>query len=871
MNSLNTFKHIKSLKREFYVAEISQISAKEIFIQKTDDITLFSGKRIMLIFDENIYFKQNPVWCTYYKTHQNGKNDIVEKLVLDKPYNQELQIGTIIKYYTSFVVNYDNEALTETDALLKLKPIESKYGESTNINNPLDFILEGKYGLISPENEYKLNRLNTEFKFTDIGFFEDVYNTIALIKINDDDYNITPYTVNVIIDTKLSFNLTLYFDKICVNGSFLKINSFWCYDDNLKINLSANTETFDEQRYLRIKLSFSETQQSVKISVGVNNISKLANLNEISGEQSSIFNLKFGNSDNALISNQILGYSYSARYSLPLVGETIYLPKEIVNGDLNDFKNSGYYFGEILDNNNILNSPIVNQNKLLSQFRLCVESHNDNCVYQRIVCFKTHSYITNVENGNVINSNTTPYIFERIFFNDSWTEWLEIGRLEHSHNLYDLAENENSLHFSKEYLDILQKLESSSNNTPWKSILIQSNDQLDPSLYRNGDVVSVLTGGIYQLNNNNFERLDINGLYVFGLNDESSDPNQKGLINKELYDQIFSNAFMKKINDNNSFVLVSNNTEDYPELIENIFDFVKRDSQVSFNNNTISLGFSETLASSENSIAIGINVKQSNIGCSLGCNIISNGIGCFGIGLTSKSNQTIIGKYNSILDIDGVIFGGGDSDSNRKTIGYLDNEGYLNAKGFKYYAESNNNTEVENNPQNYILKANGEFEDVRNLATKEDIEEIENSKLDKGNSSVIVLETLDNKKYSFVFAIDPDIVQIQGPNNNNIIVAFGAYYIEFLEESITINVDSNNPSIKISENVSSTDQSQTIEITYNEETQKYDVIDFSSYISEEKMNNLNITNFPTIFDYNTYIVTYKDGQTLDLSEYFITE
>ena len=34
------------------------------------------------------------------------------------------------------------------------------------------------------------------------------------------------------------------------------------------------------------------------------------------------------------------------------------------------------------------------------------------------------------------------------------------------------------------------------------------------------------------------------------------------------------------------------------------------------------------------------------------------------------------------------------------------------------------------------------------------------------------------------------------------------------------------------------------------------------------MSGLGITNYPVSFDFNTYVVTYKGGETVDFSEYF---
>lgn len=876
MNNLHSYKHIKSIRREFYVAEESQISAKEIVIQTTNDNTLFSGKRIMLIFDKNVYFKNKQIWCTYYRTHVNGNRSIIEKLILDEPYTESLPVGTTISYYTSFTVSYDNEALTETDAKLRLVATESEYGESTDINMPFDYKLEGKSGLISPEDLYKLKRLQSEAKFTNIQFSSNTMKPVALIRIEDSDFNITPYSISAIIDTKLSAKITLFYDKISVNGSFISVDSFWSNDKNLIMSVAANTEIRNEKKYLRIQVAFSQ-EQIAKIAVSVQNLQKLenANLGE-DAPQTGKNDLLFAGATNAQIYDQIIGYSYSSRYALPMQSEVIYLPKEIVSGDLNDFKESGYYFGQEDTGNlkNIVNRPSVNQNPLECSFRLEVQRYSTNGpVYQKFIGFETHPYIHHIdENGSV--SEQTPRIYERIFANDIWSSWLEVGRLEHSHMLEDLGESPNSLHFTQAILDIINGLGQSSTDTPWKSPRLTSIDQLTPSSYRNGDVVSLTSGGIYQLVNGAFKRVDIDGLYVFDINDAGTNPNQTGLISRKLYEQIFSNTFMKKLNDNNSYILVSNDNSWYSNSLQNVFDFVKRSEYVLTENNTLHIGFGNTLAKSEKSIAIGTNVSQENMGVSIGNDINSYGIGSFGNGLEAKNNQLVFGKFNNPITSEGFIFGFGSNSENKKTVGYLDSEGYLHINGVKYFSESDIKTDVKNNPNKYLLKADGNYYDSTQIATVEQIEELKNTKLDKGNSSIIIFETTDGEKYPFVFALDPDIVQIQGVNGNNIVVAFSAYYVQFLEESIRIvieDLNADNPYVNIGTEVSASGQSQNVEATFNEETQLYEVLDFSSSISSEKMGGLGITNYPTKFDFNTYIVTYKNGETLDLSQYFNQE
>ena len=193
----------------------------------------------------------------------------------------------------------------------------------------------------------------------------------------------------------------------------------------------------------------------------------------------------------------------------------------------------------------------------------------------------------------------------------------------------------------------------------------------------------------------------------------------------------------------------------------------------------------------------------------------------------------------------------------------------------KYYAESDQNQNVASAPQDYLFKANGQFQDLKEFATQDQITELQNTKVDKGSSTSIIFEALDGTKYPLVLILDPEIVQVISPNGNNVIVAYRAGYIEFMEEMLRINTSGDEsheePYITIGKDVSTSGNTEYVESVFDETSETYNELDFSSSISSAKMSGIGITNYPVKVNFNTFVVTYKNGETLDLSQYFLSD
>lgn len=890
MPALHTYKHTKSILRHFTVSASVGADSKVIPIQIPDDITLYSGKRLLLIVGNTHITKSNAVWATFYRKHTLGNRNTQAELRTDKVIGSALATGETIGYYTTFTVETDNEALTEVDALNRLISQESQYDVSDDINMPLDYTTEGKSGLLEPESAYKLNRMQNEIRFKNILFSANTMKLVALIRIDKDDWNVTPYTVSATVAGKLTCKFTVYFDKNDfgnktndnnTQGTFVVVNSFWSSDKNLTLSVGADIERYSAENtskdYLRIQIAFNiETTANVAISVQQFEKLENAKLGE-SLVQTFKADLKFNNQLSAVVYDQILGYSANARYSLPLSSEVVFLPKEITSGDLNDYKTSGYYFAkkESTDPFSISNRPMIGTYRIGDSFRLYIEEL-DGSVYQRFVSLSaTESYQVRSVNDAGLETVTTmnaPREFERIYLSETntWTEWNMVGRYLHSHKLQDMIASPLSLHFTQDMLDRIGDVESSTSSSPFKGPRVTTGQLPSPAGYMNGDVISFSNGGIYQLVSGNFVRIDIEGLHVFGVSDTSGA--KKGLISDELYDKIFDNTFMKKLNANNVYVLVSNQDSYYNDGLENVYDMVLRTEAVGLGNRTVNIGFGTTKAGSENSVAIGYNVLQNSEGIGLGRDITNDGLFAAGIGLTVNSSQVAFGYYNKALsDSNAFIFGVGTEDTNRVNSGYIDSNGYLNFRGFKYYAETNPNTEVSNAPQKYVPRADGEFEDISNYATKQELKELDDSKVDKGNSTTLMVKTEDGKTYPFVLVLDPEIKLLTGPNGNNIAVAYGAGYIEFCDEGIRLvpdDPDAEDAYVTVAGSVTTDGNTKRVNCVFDEESQSYPVCNFSSVISADKMSGLGITNYPVSFDFNTYVVTYKGSETVDFSEYF---
>lgn len=901
MARLSKDKCVKNIQYEISVVEslgLSNSSGKLYYrIEQTAghiDETLYSGKRILLFDGGNTYCVR--YWKFSVANSADNETSLSEFITFENAQLKEQNvIGKTYRYYAQILVEYDNEAMTETDVMSRLAAEASNpqptlitvNTTSSRFTNPVGNFGGGRRGLIESDELSKLRHLKRNVMFwndaeTIVRDGERFLVCVAKLDNTDPvesiDVRFSSYLLNA--------SFTVYVNKIYAsmnnnsNGNYditklsslipdgyngaITVNYFdtrlenkaGLHSERPVIKVQATIEKYaatGETAYLcvycTVDLKNKDAEQALKratITIGAKDIETLTyfHKNVEQKESNGVISTKSvplnffypssrivdtdeeltkalenKNSDSGIaeIDEWTLGFTSGRRVSIPRPSEMLNIPQIITSGNLNNFKDSGYYWA--IGNKNTQNITFENVPKRLvggetilitDSFRLEVQNLNgyDNnallyeplyqqiyglentdidklktsYIYQRLISLSaTQKIVTKYEN-KIPSEEEIPYIYERLYIGlnadgtEKWTPWTEVGRKAHTHMLEELGESSNSMHFTQELYNKIDGSATALLNSPFDSTPFPGVPQSYDGATGNAFITKMpsddknemgITYGLYQKQSDgNARRIDIGGLTLLKPDSVISDDTEiVGAISKELFNALIGSQFVKNIGTegHKAFVFSTNKYSTGTEV--DIFDIVNR-GELETNilaGNSISFGFGLTQAQNVNAIAIGNNVVaplQNSI--AIGNEITGDNL-LIGIGdnLYGGSVRIVLGRYNSlskrINSQDNVFFaiGNGTDTNKRKTIFEITENSFIGVNGIYRYEKGDL---VGKDIEKVAFNVNGGIIDISEYAEKSVVEEIDRNKVDIGSNFVTRFISQENgTPYDLVSATDPNI------------------------------------------------------------------------------------------------------------------
>lgn len=903
MARLSKDKCVKNIQYEISVVEslgLSNSSGKLYYrIEQTAghiDETLYSGKRILLFDGGNTY------WVRYWKfsvaNSADNETSLSEFITFENAQLKEQNvIGKTYRYYAQILVEYDNEAMTETDVMSRLQSEASnpqptlitKNTTTSRFTNPVGNFGGGRRGLIESDELSKLRHLKRNVMFwndaetivrdgerflvcvakldntdpvesIDVRFSSYLLNASFTVYVNkiyasmnnnaNDNYDITKLSMLIPDDYNGAITVN-YFDARLENKAGL-------HSERPVIKVQATIEKYaatGETAYLcvycTVDLKNKDTEQALKqatITIGAKDIETLTYFHknveqkesngvvstksvplnffypsyrivDVDTDEELTRALENKNSDSGIaeIDEWTLGFTSGRRVSIPRPSEMMNIPQIITSGNLNNFKDSGYYWA--IGNKNTQNITFENVPKRLvggetilitDSFRLEVQNLNgyDNnallyeplyqqiyglenadiiklktsYVYQRLISLSATQKIATKYENKIPSEEEIPYIYERLYIGlnadgtEKWTPWTEVGRKAHTHMLEELGESSNSMHFTQELYNKIDGSATALLNSPFDSTPFQGNFQQYDGAIGNAFITKLpsdvtnemgITYGLYQKQSDGItRRIDIGGLTLLKPDSVISDDTEIiGAISKELFEMLIGSTFVKNIGTegHKAFVFATNKYSASTEV--DVFDIVNRGTDLvnTLAGNSISFGFGLTQAQNDNSIAIGNNViapSQNTIAIG---NEITGGNLLIGIGdnLYGDSARIVLGRYNSLhkrISSQNAVFfaiGNGTDNNNRKTIFEITENGSIGVKGI--YRYDNSEDLPGKDIEKVAFNVNGGIIDISEYAEKSVVEEIDRNKVDIGSNFVTRFIGQNNTPYDLISATDPNI------------------------------------------------------------------------------------------------------------------
>lgn len=752
MKYISPLSHLKTKEIQIGVSTLPKIGDTIIYVNDSiEDTLLFSHQRIEIIASENV-----KLMGTYIKSF----NGIIQanKIILDKPLISAFPANAI--YYATFEVESDNELMTESDALKRLQPIESIYPKSTLIAKPTNYSDSGKSGLIDGESYNKLNRLQKFIEFENLSFVGTTPVTIAIIRC-DNDYNLQ---TKIEINNSNSFNLSFNFSVSGVSfdseetTQYLEVTHF---EGDVMPTLSFKRETglikTETVYYLRVILSLSKSVVKCKMNVSVDKFENLLVEQAITLSSIKSKFLKLNNIEAVQILNGIIGYSKTGIDTLSMPGESQIKPIEILNGDLNNYKLSGFYYATKINSGNILNKP----------YSVVGETTSDNISFRlNVISDSVGNTIQEYTYMELPQTEKEPRIFQRVFTGAVWCVWSEVGRKIHNHKLEDLTPTDKSLHFTKLLKDTITKNDDIITNLPLKITVKTIADLPEISTAFVGAVVSVQNpAGLYMCEmvgtTKKWVAKTIEYLKIF---DIAVAQTVAGLISPKLYDKWNLSGMTKEIKKDSKIAYVNkHNDEKLYSTVNEYYDLVSRTdiTPISLGSKSISFGFGDNqLSTGVSSIAIGTSnyvngLSSIAIGTS---NYASNNYEVtIGTGLVSNSN-VVLGKNNTENNEAGFIIGDGDSDTNKHNLFEVLKNGTTKSETFAKV------TPKKGKEIAYAMLEDGTGYNIDLLTKQSDFDKLKEEVVTRGSNFKITFEGVDGSINETFMLIDNTIMFVNVPN-----------------------------------------------------------------------------------------------------------
>ena len=777
-------------------------------------------------------------------TGNYNENYAGEKFIyLDTPTTQALS-GSSSGWYFYFTSGQkdDNELMLKGDLIQNAKGGEELQFESQfkEFNDGSDLfntnhVKAGTPHFIDGVNQYKLNRLLTKVyrrKTVQDTDFVSIGNTKLRYVDQENHPNYWKAYFEVRISktntfAKFLIDFDIYEDVDNNNSHFLVTNLY--QDIPTKIYLQFNIITWNNsttgETFKTIETRLKGTELG-EVDIEFSVLSKL-DMYVPAGFSSETNppNILFLGKSEIEFYEGILGYNANHRFNLVLPGDTYTLPKQLEFGtNLNSVQTSGYYYywdnETISDVNSILNYP----NKETRRIFNLVVSNDSVGIYQELTTL----------NGTDLNS------WRRYYLNGSWTEWYTFAKQKHTHKAADdIIEDSEHRFVTDAQIQSWNKAIEDLGNTFWLppvTILTQ------PATVKGNVVYNLTDNHIYRYNGTTWLPVDIQALGIDGnINTNLNDARNNGfLVSPDVLNKIalgnLSKGF-RTVGGGLAYIHGENNIQNY-EIVEGSIDLVKRSENYNVSENVIIIGHNIINSSKNfvmNSLMIGSNIDS------------NNGIH-YGFGLKNNLNNDviIIGKYNDVLSDDTAFaIGFGTSDSYRKTIMFVDNNGYLNCTGLK----------LSNYDNTYVVLAGGSIQQLSYFGKQSDIDILYETKVDKSGTFLFELTADDDSMGFYNLLYDADSIIVETPNGQMLVNINGQ---GVTPEGIYLDPEYvDGACIKIPANISTTGVEKILLAPYNEEIDIYEPLNF-----ENEYNHGSFTDYPIIVNFDSGILSYKSGTSV---------
>lgn len=812
------------------------------------DNLLYPLQRITLLYERA---ENDIVELTGYYLNNVPRQSTEERFdfVLDKPLSAfgvtSMPQDASLYYYSSFVNSTDYDYLAKTDAIHELEGVESLYeNKSTTIQQPQNYSRLGTPGLITGEQQNKLNRLFKYVKFSGIELNNTTWITLALIKC-DSDFDFTTRIKLKNNELYADFSFYCYTDNENNLQRYLAINGFEHINEvtrkNLLLRFSKETGTKSGENISMIRVEAQVDNGGSKnffVDVAVTQFDNLLNQQTSGIEGITKKPITLNKSEYILVEQGTIGFTSATKLTLVVDGQSRLYPKLQTSGDLNEMVYPGYFYTKPNYVTNFDHRPLRSSDPIQyyeEGFELLVLAFEN---------FILQEYTVISSDGS---NPQTPEILRRVCVNGVWQPWKGYSYSDHTHRLEDLTATANSTHFTQAEKDQLKKLSGAVSY--WKGTVASPNDIKSQEGVKNYDVYIVQNSaqgrpGLYQYFNGNVIPLTIEALESYTGISMSSIPD-KGLITKDFYNYIISVGIgKKKQNSDNGYIHTQNSDGIYNGSIQNFIDIVKRSSSISVGENSIAFGFGSTRALNSYSVAIGTNVDDTFVGIGSDLNGVNRGV-LIGQGL-KNTNGVALGQYNNDVT-EGFAVGIGSSDTNRENLFEVGMDKRVTADGFKTYTDHISERGAD------VLTSDGGTRSLEYFGTQEDIDSLKEEKLDKGGTMYMKLVPVSGETYEVNLAFDTDTVIVSTPEGNILVNSYGE---TTLPCGISINPNAGDMGqVTIPASIAMGGTELVLEpVETEDEILPIELI--GKYITT------GLTYYPTVINFEDYTITYNNGDVV---------
>lgn len=824
------------------------------------DVLLYPYKKLEIRVTR---FPNIVITGTYLETVPDNQTTMQQLVLLDKSLADfgiaSLQSNDEVYYFSSFGNDKDNELIGQSDAIRQLEAIESEYNDSTVIQQPQDFYRKGKPGLIAGEELNKLNRLYKYVKFTGINIADSNFQTIALIKTND-KYDFTTRIKIRASELFADFTFYCYVDANNDMQRYLQINHFESIiksdnkDDLYRVVLNFRKEsgTVNGEKIYMIRVdayTLPNGLASADIDIAVHKFEDLINQQMIAPGTVTSEIIDLGGGHDVTIEEGIVGYTSTDRLALVRDGESPIKPLELLTAsDLNLVVDPGFYYVSKANSSSWLHRPNDSDKVTIPT----------NCAF-RLNVFS--DYEGNIRQEYIYESDTTlPRMFYRVCQDGNWGAWTEFAYRYHSHRLIDLEATPDAVHVSADDVERWNDAAAETVNSPWKGIVPTVGD-LPASAIKNSMYIVANPGGIYMFDGMGWIPKTVESLKAFDVNVRQT---VNGLITPELYDLMKEKGIGKKIivSSSKSFFAhidtLKTNYQGSGSMVGNdAIDLVYRGSLYARNvgEKSLAIGFGTTGSSMMYGVSLGYNVvNDGNIAIG---NTITNGLYSVAIGQGIKTNQTqvAIGRFNDASDDFYFAVGIGNDDTSRLNAMIIHKNGRMLESGaFKMFDSTNHTSSRGTN----LLGADGSTVSQEKFGLQEDIDRLDDVKMDKGNFVTVRIVPDDGGDESFYnIAYDSSSIILVTPTGNCLVDSIRNV---ILPEGIAVKPELGDfGGVIIPANLWSGDTDKTIlAVAQDPNNDESDAVP----LNIENEYNHPASNYPTIIDFDNYIITYKSGATV---------